>query len=67
MKKIIICLIIILTATTTTNATEVPRESVSLHISEDCVIVAESLISNVLTEVQNGLGYSDVKRYSFGR
>ncbi|MEE0962886.1 MAG: hypothetical protein U0L73_01555 [Ruminococcus bromii] len=62
--KAILILTLISIFITTTYAAEVPRESVSLHLSEDCVLVAESLISEVLTEVQNGLGYSDARAKS---
>ena len=57
MKKVIISIISIVSifSSITTNAADVPRESVALHISEECVIVAESLIADVLTEVENGL------------
>ena len=66
MKKVIISIISIVSifSSITTNAADVPRESVSLHISEECVIVAESLIADVLTEVENGLGYADARAKS---
>ena len=62
MKKIAIILSIIFTLSAmTVNAATVPRESVALHLTEDCVLVAESLIADVLTEVQNGLGYAGAR------
>ncbi len=64
MKKLLVILCLLSIVSTTVNAAEVPRESVALHISEDCVIVAESLIADVLTEVENGLGYSDARAKS---
>ena len=61
MKKLSVIVILLLVLTTTANATEIPRESVADYISEDCVIVSEGLISDVLTEVKQGLGYADAK------
>lgn len=59
--KALIFLIISVLFITPVSAAEVPRESVALYLTEDCVIVAENLISDVLTEVQNGLGFSDAR------
>ena len=67
MKKVIIAIISIVsifTSSLTAIAAEVPRESVALHLTEDCVLVAENLITDVLTEVQNGLGYADARAKS---
>ncbi len=64
MKKLLVILCLLSIISTTVNAAEVPRESVALHISVDCVIVAENLIADVLTEVENGLGYSDARAKS---
>ena len=64
MKKIIICLIITMTITSTVNAAEVPRESAPCNATNEAIIVVESFIGNVLTEVQNGLGYADARAKS---
>ena len=65
MKKLLVILGLVSTIfTTTVSAAEVPRESVALHLTEDCVVVAENLIADVLTEVQKGLGYSDARAKS---
>ena len=67
MKKVIISIISIvsiITSSFTAIAAEVPKESVALHLTEDCVLVAENLIADVLTEVQNGLGYDDARAKS---
>ena len=65
MKKLLVILGLVSTIfTTTVSAAEVPRESVALHLTEDCVVVAETLIADVLTEVQKGLGYSDARAKS---
>ena len=64
MKKIIICLIITMTITSTVNAAEMPRESAPCNASNEAVVFVESCIEDILTEVQNGLGYDDAKAKS---
>ena len=64
MKKIIICLIITMTITSTVNAAEVPRESAPCNATNEAILVVECFIGNVLTEVQNGLGYADARAKS---
>ena len=64
MKKIIICLIITMTITSTVNAAEVPRESAPCNASNEAVVFVESCIEDILTEVQNGLGYADARAKS---
>ena len=64
MKKIIICLIITMTITSTVNAAEVPRESAPCNATNEAIVIVESFIGDILTEVQNGLGYSDARAKS---
>ena len=64
MKKIIICLIFTITITPTVNAAEVPRESAPCNATNEAIVIVESLIGDILTEVQNGLGYSDARAKS---
>ena len=64
MKKIIISLIITMLITSTVNAAEVPRESAPCNATNEAIIVAESFIGDILTEVQNGLGYADARAKS---
>ena len=64
MKKIIICLIITMLITSTVNATEVPRESAPCNATNEAIVFVESCICDILTEVQNGLGYSDARAKS---
>lgn len=64
MKKIIICLIITMTITSTVNAAEVPRESAPCNATNEAILVVECFIGNVLTEVENGLGYADARAKS---
>ena len=64
MKKIIICLIVTMTITSTVNAAEVPRESAPCNATNEAIVMVESFISDILTEVQNGLGYADARAKS---
>ena len=64
MKKIIMCLIIAMTITSTVNAAEVPRESAPCNTTNEAIILVESCIGDILTEVQNGLGYSGARAKS---
>ena len=64
MKKIIICLIITMTITSTANAAEVPRESAPCNATNEAIVIVESFIGDILTEVQNGLGYADARAKS---
>ena len=67
MKKSIISIISIVSILITSfsvNAAEVPRESAPCNATNEAIIVAESFIGNILTEVQNGLGYADARAKS---
>ena len=64
MKKIIICLIITMTITSTVNAAEVPRESAPCNATNEAIVIVENFIGDILTEVQNGLGYADARAKS---
>ena len=62
--KAIVILILVSVFTTTTYAAEVPRESAPCNATEETIITAEGLIGDILTEVQNGLGYADARAKS---
>ena len=64
MKKIIMCLIITMLITSTVNAAEVPKESTPCNATNEAIIIVESFIGGILTEVQNGLGYADARAKS---
>ena len=64
MKKIIICLIITMLITSTVSAAEVPRESAPCNATSEAIVIVENFISDILTEVQNGLGYADARAKS---
>ena len=62
--KAIVIFILVSVFTTTTYAAEVPRESAPCNATEEAIITAEGLIGDILTEVQNGLGYADARAKS---
>ena len=67
MKKSIISIISIvsvLLSSFSVNAAEVPKESAPCNASNEAIIFVESLIGDILTEVQNGLGYADARAKS---
>jgi hypothetical protein len=67
MKKSIISIISIvsiLISSFSVSAAEVPRESAPCNASNEAIILVESFIANILTEVQNGLGYADARAKS---
>ena len=62
--KSIIILTMVTIFTTTTYAAEVPRESAPCNATNEAIVIVESFIGNILTEVQNGLGYADARAKS---
>ena len=66
MKKISIFLITLsLTASAVTaNAAPIPKESLPCYATTEQVAVIENLISGILDEVKNGLGYADARAKS---
>ena len=62
--KVIIILTLVSIFTTTTYAAEVPRESAPCNATHEAIIFVEGCIGDILTEVQNGLGYSDARAKS---
>ena len=67
MKKSIISIISIvsvLIGSFSVYASEVPRESAPCNAPNEAIIFVKSCIGDILTEVQNGLGYSDARAKS---
>ena len=67
MKKSIISIISIVSVLITSfsvSAAEVPRESAPSNATNEAIIFVENCIGDILTEVQNGLGYSDARAKS---
>ena len=60
MKKLIV-LLLMLTISTSVSAAEIPPESLPSNATFECMEYTESLISDVLVKVQNGLGFSDAQ------
>ena len=67
MKKSIISIISIvsvLISSFSVSAAEVPRESAPCNATNEAIIVVESFLGDILTEVQNGMGYADARAKS---
>ena len=62
--KAIIILTLISFFTTTTYAAEVPREAAPCNATNEAIVFVESYIGDILTEVQNGMGYADARAKS---
>ena len=48
-------------------AAPVPRESAPCNANEDSIAITENLVSDILDEVQNGLGYADARNEANSR
>lgn len=59
MKKVILLALTFILSVTAVNAQEIPIESVPCDATEEQIILTENLISDVLIEVQNGMGYAE--------
>ena len=59
IKRLFIVLSIVLTMLVnwTAYASDIPRESIPENATEESVLIVERLIGDLLSEVQNGLGY----------
>ena len=70
MKKSIISIISIISIVSvlitsfSVSAAEVPRESAPCNATNEAIIFVENCIGDILTEVQNGLGYADARAKS---
>ena len=61
-KKTLITAVILAAVTATSfsvSAADIPQETAPIYASEESITVTENLISGILTEVQNGLGYGE--------
>jgi len=61
MKKLIVLFLSFVMISTSVNAVEIPPESLPSNTSFECMEYTESLISDILDKVQNGLGFSDAQ------
>ena len=67
MKKSIISIISIVSILISSfyvSAADVPRESAPCNATNEAIVIVESFIGDILTEVQNGLGYADARAKS---
>ena len=61
MKKLVVLFLSLFMISTSVNAAEIPLESLPSNATFDCMEYTESLISDILDKVQNGLGFSDAQ------
>ena len=65
MKKFVVFIVLISMFTSTgVKAAEVPRESAPCNATNEAISVVENFIGDILTEVQNGMGYADARAKS---
>jgi len=65
MKKFVVFIVVITMFTSmVVNAAEVPRESAPCNATNEAIVIVENFIGDILTEVQNGLGYADARAKS---
>ncbi|MBD8946706.1 MAG: hypothetical protein EGR97_05260 [Clostridiales bacterium] len=60
----IISIVSVLITSFSVSAAEVPRESAPCNATNEAIIFVENCIGDILTEVQNGLGYADARAKS---
>lgn len=61
MKKLIVLCLTLLLFSTSVFAEEIPQESLPSNATFECMEYTETLISDILDKVQNGLGFSDAQ------
>ena len=61
MKKLIVLFLSLFMISTSVNAADIPPESLPSNATFECMEYTESLISDILDKVQNGLGCSDAQ------
>ena len=59
-----ISIVSVLISSFSVSAAEVPKESAPCNATNEAIIFVESCIGDILTEVQNGLGYADARAKS---
>ncbi len=65
MKKFVVFIVVITMFTSTdVKAADVPRESAPCNATNEAIVIVESFIGDILTEVQKGLGYADARAKS---
>lgn len=53
----VLSIVLIMSIGCTAYASDIPRESIPENATEESVVIVERVIGDILTEVQNGLGY----------
>lgn len=61
LKIIVMSLILSMSLSIAVTVAEVPKESVPFYANEECVLITENLIADVLDDVKCGLSYADAQ------
>ena len=61
MKRLLVVCLSLLLISTSVSAAKIPPESLPSNATFECMEYTESLISDILDKVQNGLGFSDAR------
>lgn len=61
ISAFILSLTLLITASVSVRAEEIPRSSVPQNATEESILITENLISGILDEVSQGLGYLEAR------
>lgn len=50
-----------ISVTATVSAADIPKESMPMHVPQDCVVIVENLVGGILEEVSAGMGYAEAR------
>ncbi len=61
ISAFVLSLTLLITASVSVRAEEIPRSSVPQNATEESILITENLISGILDEVSQGLGYLEAR------
>lgn len=61
ISAFVLSLTLLITASVSVRAEEIPRSSVPQNATEESILITENLISDILNEVSSGLGYLEAR------
>ena len=61
ISALVLSLTLLITASVSVRAEEIPRSSVPQNATEESILITENLISDILDEVSQGLGYLEAR------
>ena len=61
ISAFVLSLTLLITASVSVQAEEIPRSSVPQNATEESILITENLISDILDEVSQGLGYLEAR------